>query len=225
MVFQNNLLMAAASTIKADGTVTYISSNDDQANLSSYTFSSQDIGTPASGRIVLVTAHVTGSSPSITAISVGGNACTKATGVNGVNPEDHVAMWYVELAAGATGDVVVTVSVTSYSCAINVYNINGNIDATPEATVTDNGASPNILTITAPAVGVLIAVGSNRGGVGTSSFTNLTERKETLASPSLLMTTGSDAFATQDTNRAVKFNYTAGSTTTGCACIASWGPP
>ena len=134
-------------------------------------------------------------------------------------------MWYVELAAGATGDIVVTVTTTSSSCMIDVYNINGNIDATPTATVADNGASPNVLTITAPAVGVLIAVGSNRGALGTGSFTNLTERKEQETGSTELMTSGSDAFATVDTNRAVTFNYTQGSSTTGCACIAAWGPP
>ena len=218
-------MMAAASALLADGTVTYISSNDDQDNLSEYTFSSQDIGAAAAGRIVVVAARVTSSSPDISAISVGGNSCTKATSAQGVNPEDDVAIWYVELAAGATGDIVVTSTQVGGSCMIDVYNINGNIDATPTATVADNGASPNVLTITAPAVGVLIAVGSNRGASGTSSFTNLTERNEQTPATNESMATGSDAFATVDTNRAVTFNYTQGSSTTGCACIAAWGPP
>jgi len=215
------------------GTVTYVSEAGvaGSASQTEFTFSNANIGVAAGDRLVvaIVGTKSQGSAGVVSSVTIGGVSAAKAAEIAGTNPEDRLSMWYLAVSSGTTSNIVVTSPVNAYACAIVTYNINGNINSTPSATKVDNGASPNGLTISIPAVGVAIAAGSNRGGQGTASYANITERNEFSSITSDgdfgITSSASDAYENAQTNLAITFSYSAGSSPTGSGLVVAWGPP
>ena len=223
----------APATAAGPGTATFVAEIgvSGSGSQTEFTFSNAAIGVAASDRlvVVIVSAKSQGQAGVVSSVTLGGSGATKAAEIAGTNPEDRLSMWYLAVSSGTTSNIVVTSPVNAYACAIVTYNINGNINSTPSATKVDNGASPNVLTISIPGLGVAIAAGSNRGGQGTSTFANITERNDfssvTNDGDFGLTSSASDAFEDAQTNLAITHSYSAGSSTTGCGLVVAWGPP
>lgn len=170
---------------KGIATVTYVSTNQDEVNRSTYTFSSQGIGTAAADRKVVVVINSSGGSTSdITGCTIGGSAATEEQS-SGVQGETRNAIYSLNsVSSGTTSDIVVTQGGNAGVIMIGVFAVYG-ASATKNASGTQKGTgiSPSI-SLAVPANGVIIAGScaafSSGSGSNAVAFTNITERAEYL---------------------------------------------
>jgi hypothetical protein len=103
----------------------FVSSTSNTANLSTYTFTAQDIGTPSpSRRIVVALTTSSGVPPLFSSVTLAGNAMTLIDFNNDAGPTDVGAgIYYLAAPTGSTADIVVTFSASINSCKIFVYSI------------------------------------------------------------------------------------------------------
>jgi hypothetical protein len=147
------------------------------ADLTTYTFSNNTLGTPTSDRLVVVALHRDGSSATqVNSCTIGG---VSATVLNATGSASCALAWAV-VPNGATGDIVVTFNNTSGRCFIGVWTITGYDSATPIDTAAVNAATATTHTVNLdlPEFGVGI-VGVTLGGSFTNSWNVGTERYDT----------------------------------------------
>jgi len=119
---------------------------------SSYTFSSQSIGTADDSRIVVVAVTVgfNGSVSTVTGVTVGGaSAAQQAAATNGAVENFRAEVWSVAVASGTSADVVVSLSAATGNnrgCGISVYRMIGDVEVGAEDTGTDDGTSGTLST-------------------------------------------------------------------------------
>ena len=162
----------------SDATVSYRTQSSDVVDRSTYTFPSLDIGTASATRYVIVGVISSGTSPSVSSITVAGNSATMAVQVDESNL--RIGLWIVAVASGTTGDVVVTHTGTMLRCGVVVWAAYDLASATPTATATD--IVPTLsqsLTINAGGIGIGLADGYQSGGAQTWTWTELTENVDT----------------------------------------------
>lgn len=195
--------------------ITYISRGEITSTLSTFTFSSQDLGAN-SGRILIgVGAEFAGTVNSVTAN--GQSATQVVTTSSGGAAPIHSEIWQVD-PLGASGDVVVTLSATSPACGIAIARI-----VSVAASATDTGGDIDSATmsdtINIPAGGVCFGYGMENsnttptwGGITKSFDATWGGRDHTAAL---------DLFATQQTGLSITLdNYWS-----RCSfSIASFGP-
>lgn len=162
-------------------TATYIGTNNSTVAGSSFTFSSQGIGSAANDRIVVVAVHARGNS-TLNSLSVGGTNATQA--VTQVNPgsgvRDVVSIYYIPVASGTTANIVATFSASTGRCAIGVYNINGAVGAVPLNTYTST-ANPGSNSILVRAGGCVIAAAYDGSGLDhTTTWAGVTEQYDVI---------------------------------------------
>lgn len=147
----------------------------DTSNASTYTFTSQSIGTAAVGRYVVVGVALgfTGS-PTISGVTIAGVAAT-AIGTAAVTGNTLVQLWGAQVDTGTSGSIVVTTSGGSpLDCGIGVWSIYDLLSQTPTDTGTST-ASPSTDTLTTVEGGVALAITLNAGTLATYTWTGLTE--------------------------------------------------
>lgn len=105
----------------------YVSNNsfdNGGSNVTSHTFSSQNIGTAQADRevhVIIVTAEFT-TSPQPSAVSINGETATKSGGTS-TTGSGSISHWYATVANDATGDIVITCDMRSVGIAVFVsYN-------------------------------------------------------------------------------------------------------
>lgn len=137
----------------------YIGTTTNSAGLTTYTFSSANIGTASSDRLVVVAIHLASSgSRTISSVTIGGNSATvnTTTNVGSVNGITTVFA-YLNVTTGTTANIVVTASGICLACAIDVYTLTELSSFTPtDSDLASVGANPSV-TSTAVVNGYVIA--------------------------------------------------------------------
>jgi hypothetical protein len=158
--------------------VTYLQATSSASDATSYTFSSQNIGTASSDRDIVVAFHsrLAGSvNPTVTVTVAGESATTHVSIRNAAANTILVGIAKVRVTSGTTGDVVVNFNgVTSSRCGIGMWHVTGAATGAPYDSDSST-ASPPSATIDVPDDGVIIAAATN-GNAATTTWTNATER-------------------------------------------------
>ena len=222
-MFQNNLMMAAAS-ISAAADVT-LASHAESGNTpgTSFTFSSQALGDAAPDRKLVVITGAGSSGANITAMTIAGVSAEIVLSKH--TSETHSEMWQADVPSGTSGDIVITYSVLIHNTGIGIFRITGagTGPTAPSDTANDSNADPIALTITVPAKGVCIA-GACDDNTSTHTWAELTEVYDTAVSGSRMHTGALLNSETLETDLPVTctFSNQTGSQRTGLA--ASWAP-
>jgi len=174
----------------------------DPANLTTYTFSAQAIGTAASDRYVIVGVAGSNTASEPSTVTVGGVSATKVVGTAGGN--HSAGLWVALVTSGSTADIVVTWPGSIDRCAIGVWSSTGLSSVTPSNTATSN-ATPGSCTVTTLAGGFAIAFSHLGYGTVTWSGTGVTQDFNTSIEASV-KNTGASA-ATDGTNLTFTATY------------------
>jgi hypothetical protein len=187
------------------GTVTppksfaFTDSSVNAASLTTYTFATQDLGTPAPDRYVVVGVdYLFSGSRTVSTLTINGVSATRIVGPSSAT-NVSIEMWGAFVPSGATGDVVVTLSGASLGCGIGVWALSGLYSATPVDTGTTN-SNPGTDTLNTSSNGYLIAMDTSAAALGTRTWTNLTEQfDETVDAPSSVSHSGAAALTDSGT--------------------------
>lgn len=155
--------------------ISFIGSAGDVANATTYTFSSQSIGTAADDRIVVVTTNSEGSDALSSGTIAGVSATVHATAPTGANGLGAGVMSAV-VPTGTTGDVVVTWTEGAVRCEIGIWTITG-ANTTVNDTDTDVQASATVSTLNVDIPVNGCAIGAHTySATGGIAYTGSTER-------------------------------------------------
>lgn len=158
-------------------TIAYLQSTGDGTNLTTYTFSSQNLGVADADRYIICTVSgrfaAAGSDPVVSSVTIGGVTATINVQTN--YSGNGVAIATAAVPTGTTGDVVVTWDQAMGNCDIALYratNING-------TTAYDTGFASNTdpLSTTVDTIngGVGVGVSKNDNGTASTTWVGLTE--------------------------------------------------
>lgn len=211
---------------------TFLQSTNNTANQTTYTFSTQNLGTAAADRYIAVVASgaVTTGTGSVASVTVQGISATQAVSkVQAVNVANVISIWLVAVPTGTTGDVVITMGSGSQRCAIALYSCVGLGSATAYDTATDDtatGTNPVASsTIDCEANGFIIAASMINNAATTSSnaWTGVTEDYEQVLESNSWISGGSDEFATLQTGLTVTSSWTNNNVNAEASLVAaSW---
>ena len=202
-------------------TISFTANAADAADQSTVTFSGQAIGTAATDRIVVIGVTCNAGEP-ITSATIGGISAASVVEGDALGGTAYAALWQASVPTGATADIVINLTGTSFRTGLGVWAIYG-----ASSTVTDTGSSiadPSTDTLNISAGGVAIGM-ANSEGVSTSSYTwtNLTENFDSgLGEGTGAYSGASAAFAAEQTALSITADPTSGSAW-AMAC-ASWPP-
>lgn len=197
--FINSWLTAGGVTSHTN--LTWRTTQTSTADASSYTFSSQAIGTAAADRWVIV-GVVTDFAPS--SVTVGGVSATQIA-TDGAN--DRATIWAVNVTSGTVADIVVTIS--AENCQIGYWTVN-----MPSGTPTDTSSSGNDFDTTATCTGVDIP--ANGFAIAISWGASVSDQSHSIDAS---FTEQAETFA--ETNAAFSHRETV-SVVTGATVISTW---
>lgn len=197
----------------------YLQSNESTANAASYTFSSENIGAAASGRVVIVGFAARAqfaTSLTVSSATIGGVTASFIEVQSAGTNSDICGFIYAAVPTGTTGDVVINLSRTVLRCGIETYRAE-DITFAPH----DSGTS----TATDPTFNLDIPVGfaigmSAHAGNGSTTWTGLTEDDDNVVESGLTFSCASDEFVSTETGRTITANSTL--TIDPAGAFASW---
>jgi hypothetical protein len=170
-VAPSNSVMAVASFGPADiPSRLFCGEAFSTTDLSTYTFSTEDIGPAHASRLVVVAVKANRNAVganSVSSMTIGGVAATKAVDEGGAD-RFIVEIWYASVPTGTTGDVVVTFANAQTDCGVLVYALYNLRSTTPTDTGSGGAGS---LTIDLPEYGQLVAIARD----GSVTWTGATE--------------------------------------------------
>lgn len=185
----------------------------DVSNLTTYSFSSVDIGTAAADRTIAVFAagRGNGAGRSVSSLSIGGNAANLAKSLVG-SGDQCGALYTLNVASGATATISVTFSNSMLCAGVAVWALYGLSSATAVDTA-DSEGDASAMSIDVPADGILLAASSIILGASTASITGVTEEFDTAieAAQNCYFAGGSYQATSAETGRAVTFDWTGSS--------------
>lgn len=192
----------------------YISSATSSASQTSYTFAAQNIGDPATDRLVIVGASgYSTTSRTFTSITIGGTAATmhiRAT--TAISFPGGIGSLVVP--SGSTADIVITFSGSASTAAIVVYAAYRLGSTTPVGTGQSSGTAPSIA-LTTVAGGV--AMSNIRSGTSNLNWVGLQEDVDNFGS--IFPVSAAHGVTTSATT-----NISVGTVTSGSRIYAvSWG--
>lgn len=161
-------------------TVTFLQCAEDASDASTYTFTSQNVGTASSDRYTIV--GIGGDDNAtvwdISSVTVGGNSATEAVDYGGVSSLNNTAIYYIANPTGTSQTIVVNTSEAINHLQICVWQANNIQTGTPFATNTgfDTAAAAFHMDLNIPANGAAVGVCSTQAGSQTFTWTGLTER-------------------------------------------------
>ena len=165
-------------------TLSYLVEDGSEDDASSYTFTSQSLGTAASDRRIIGGAYGldnSGNTISVSSVSVAGISGSQLVSVaNNTSLNNVAALWSADVPTGTTGNIVITFSETVVKMGMALWRITGGAGGTVD---TKSSTSDNFtLSITANANGAIIGFAGNRQGLGVGgtswTWTGLTENYE-----------------------------------------------
>ncbi len=212
--------------------VTFLGSASSVTDLTTYTFSSQNFGTPdgtATRHIVVAIGSRANAARSISSVTIGGVAATAVITANDtVGGADIAAIYIAAVPTGRTGDVVVVFSAAMLRCAITIYRVT-NIDSiTASDTGSDIVDASNVFsdTINIPANGIGIAAcwHNTSAGNATATWAGLAEDVEVAPeSATNSLSSACDNFVAAQTGLTVSMT-SGGTVGDGGLAIAAWAP-
>jgi len=207
-------------------TFSFLQAASDSADLDTYTFASQNLGTADSNRYIIVSLSAratTTTAFTVSSVSVGGVTGTIVQQYSNVITNVCLsAIAIVAVPSGTTGDVVVTLSRTALRCCIALYGAVG-INPTATDSGTSGDANPTYA-IDIAADGVAIGVvGRASGAADTATWTNITEDYDSVIDTTFNFTGASAAFVEQQTNLDLTATL-AGIATEPAGVFASFAP-
>ncbi|OOZ41676.1 hypothetical protein BOW53_03080 [Solemya pervernicosa gill symbiont] len=197
--------MAAAGLGGDDApTLDFRAAYTDTGNSSGYTFSAADIGTASATRRVVVTVAADDKSMGdISGVTIGGSAATqvvKTSTPTGTN-KPTVSIWELDVASGATADIVATFTDSKNRCAISVYALD-NLATGSVSNTTDQESDPISVTLNVEAGDIVIAAAA--AGVDQSySWTGATEDYDTALEGTSCFSGASEVMASTDASYSV----------------------
>jgi hypothetical protein len=207
----------------APASVSYVTNSTTGVDGSSTTYTATSIGTADADRTVVIAvgARFTNSTPStVTAVTVGGNSASELCQTSSVAGSSQVVagLFAINVAAGTTADIVVTLSQSAARQGIGVYRCTG-IGTTPNDTAISS-ASDGAGAVDVTAGGAVIGVVANTLNSATSTWTGLIEDFDTqMASEQGYLSGASDEFASAQT---VNITATPAVAATPAAAYAAW---
>lgn len=180
------MLMAASAV--GGITITELADLQNTANLTTYTYSSVDIGAASADRLIVVIGsgyrNSTGFA-AVNSVSVAGTSLTELHDLQDTPPGGsfqrlHFFMYYGLVTSGTSGDVVVGYNSTFSDNMTSVISITGLTSATPtdssSSSSADNTTSKTVTDITIPTDGIGIFATSFRATTSlTATVTNATK--------------------------------------------------
>lgn len=131
------------------------------SDLTTYTFSSQNLGAADPNRwIVVCVGGTTNTARSISSVTVGGVSATKIAQAEGSTVYRHISIWVAPVPTGTTGDIVVTWSGSLARCGYSAYRLITGVaptaayDVQTDLTLTSSDLS---VSIGRPSGGVVVA--------------------------------------------------------------------
>lgn len=139
------------------------------ADLTTYSFTSTAIGTASSDRYVAVAIGTrdTGTN-SISSVTVAGQSCTALVTSGSTTDPRAIFITDAPVTSGTTATVAVTMANTNLRCGIGVYTITGGVPIVENTRTTTSG------TLNVSAGGIILGMGYNNGSGTTVTFTGLT---------------------------------------------------
>jgi hypothetical protein len=197
----------------------FLQSTGSNSNLTTYTFSSENLGAADAGRYIIVgvTARNSTADRTLDSVTVGGVAATIVADIADGTSRASIAIAAVP--TGTTGDVVVTYSGQQLRCRIGLWRATG-IDPTPHDTETDGSDTVPSASLNVPAGGFAVAV-AMENALTTATWVGLTEAWD--AQNEITMTGAGDEFASAQTGLAISCTFAA-NTGNQAGAFASWGP-
>ena len=114
---------------------------------SSYSFTSQPIGTASSKRYVIVAAIGPSASPSTLSCTVAGNAATSISGATARNSGIEIAMWKLLVTSGTTATIAINGTAGLSSCHIGVWALYDPLNAGVASNATTGGSAGTSLSL------------------------------------------------------------------------------
>lgn len=155
--------------------LSFLQTAGDATDLTTYTFSSQNLGATASDRFIIcaITGRSSdGSARTLSSATIGGVTATINCQIN--NSGSMSAIVAASVPTGTTGDVVLVFSSTMTDANIALYRATGLSSATAIDTGTSS-ADPGTDTLTIKSGGVLVGIATDDDGTHTCTWTGLTE--------------------------------------------------
>jgi hypothetical protein len=195
----------------------------DVADLTTYTFSTVDIGAADSTRRVIVGVAGSATSPqTLSSATIGGVGATIHVNNSSV---DHSSLISALVPTGTTATIAVTFSGAQFCAGIGIYRLINETVSTPHATATDLTLSSGVLstTINVPSNGALVAICKAFGSATpTCAWSGATERYDQVMESPDSQSGASETGLGSETGRTVSATLT-GSFLTGTLAVLTWG--
>ncbi|MEK7639128.1 MAG: DNRLRE domain-containing protein [Patescibacteria group bacterium] len=215
--------LVSPSTSTASLQCTFLGSNTSTADLTTYTYNSQNLGTSSSDRYIVVTtgSRKGGVGGTLNSVTVGGQSATiVGQAANSLANTNITGLAIAAVPAGATGNVVVTWSAPMLRNYIGLYYLKGIASAVPFEVATSTTTDPSVnLDIEAGGC----AIGTALSGTASSViWTGLTEDFDSVLESYVTRTGAHGSFETAQSGLAITANFGASKEQTGT--FASWSP-
>jgi len=195
------------------------------ADASSYTFSSANLGSSVDRHVAVVFgAASSGTNPAVSSATIAGVSASVVVEKSAAN-QVCVHVIIAKIPAGTiSGDIVVNFDMTMLRCHPVVYELIGAGSATAHDTDTGAHADPINMSLDVPANGCVLAVAAQAGsGATTASWTGVIEDVDAVMEASRTYTSGHDNLVAGESGRTVSVNWSALPSNSNAAC-ASWAP-
>jgi hypothetical protein len=207
--------------------IEYLTAAVNATDLTTYTFSTQSLGTAAADRKIVLGISTRGSAQrSISSVTIGGvTATVLATQSFGGSTFNRMALYVADVPTGATGDVVVTFSGSVLRCGVGLWKVTGANSAQLAHDVGAVTGDPSSKTLVVPANGGVIAYSFAADGTAprTVTWTNATERFDAAVEGNMAHS-GADADDLVAGSLAVSADFSADPSLGGGVVCASFGP-
>lgn len=202
------------------GEYQFLQATNDTSDSTTYTFASQNLGTAATDRVIVVGigARKAGAATTISSVTIGGVSATIIQVSNSDTNSDIAGIAYATVPTGTTGDIVVTFGSGMVRCAIQAYRAVGLASTTPYDSGTSTASDPTF-NLDIP-VGFAVATALSNSE-SSCTWTGLTEDHDNTLETYVTVTSASDEFVSEETGRTITADF-ATSGTTPVGVFAAW---
>lgn len=198
----------------------FLQGAESASDLTTYTFSSQNLGAADSGRYIVVGigARSTGLL-NVSSVTVAGVSATEVIQQRSANNQNVTALYIAAVPTGTSGDVVVTLSAGALRCSISLVRL-VTIDSATAVDTASSTASPPSGSMSCGDGGVIIGIALSQT-LTTTTWSGITEDYDA-QNEAITVTMGRDEFVSAQTGLTVTATFSSSSGETGV--WASWDP-
>jgi hypothetical protein len=165
----SHFLRAEVGNNPSGKALNYIGAVNNTGSATTYTFTTANIGTATSDRVIVVGVMLNAvGARTVSSVALGGNAMTSIVGTSSAS---NTALFRISVASGTTADIVVTGSGGANGCYVVVYSLTGWGTVTTYNSNSATGSSATIsTTIDTASNGAVIGI-QNRFNTGAVNAT------------------------------------------------------